>query len=592
MERLIYDRKRTHDCGQLREEHVGDDVVLMGWVQNRRDHGGCVFIDLRDREGVTQVVFDPSDNPDAHKLSGDLRSEWVIGLCGKVRGRGDNANPRLATGKIEVAAYRLEIFSKAKTPPFMIDDSVDTAEDVRLRHRYLDLRRPSLQKIFVMRHKFNQIVRRTLDEFGFLELETPYLIKSTPEGARDYVVPSRVQPGKFFALPQSPQLFKQLFMIAGFDKYFQIVRCFRDEDLRAERQPEFTQIDMEMSFCSPLDVQEVVEEILVRAWKQLLHVDLPRPFMRIPYDESMARFGVDAPDLRFGLELKDLTGAVKDSSFKVFADVVAGGGVVKGINLRGVGELSRKDLDDYAAFAAIYGAKGLAWVRLKEGEWQSPIAKFLSDDEKTAIAQKLDLQVGDVAVFVADKPHITNPALGNLRKHIAKQRKLFDEKEFRFCWVTDFPLFEYDHDTKRYNAAHHPFTAPVVEHRDMMLSDPGRVKAQAYDVVLNGIELGGGSIRIFDSALQQDMFKALGMTQESAERKFGFFMEALQYGTPPHGGLALGVDRIMMLMCGTTSIRDVIAFPKTQKQADLMLDAPSQIDAEQMLELQLKIAKG
>jgi aspartyl-tRNA synthetase len=589
-ERLIFQRSRTHTCGELGQEHIGQEVVLMGWVQSRRDHGGCVFIDLRDRENVTQVVFDPLVSKEAHLLSGDLRSEWVLGVVGEVRSRGDNTNDRLATGAIEVAATRLEVFSKAKTPPFQIENNIDTSEEVRLAYRYLDLRRPCLQKNLMLRHQFNQIVRQTLSGQRFLELETPFLIKSTPEGARDYVVPSRVHRGKFFALPQSPQLFKQLFMVSGFDRYFQIVRCFRDEDLRAERQPEFTQVDLEMSFCSEQDVQNVVEDMLARVWREIKGTELSLPFERISYAESMERFGVDAPDLRFGLELQDISEVVADVDFKVFAQALAGGGIVKAINLRGVGDLSRKDLDGFIDFVKIYGAKGMAWVKVKDGnEWQSPIAKFFSDEIKKSVEDKLDMQPGDVVVFVADQKSVVNAALGNLRKHIAKERALFDAEDYRFCWVTDFPLFEWDAQANRFFAAHHPFTSPHPDHMDKLESEPGQIKALAYDIVLNGIEIGGGSIRIHDFETQQKVFKALGIDDEEARSKFGFLLEALQYGAPPHGGLALGVDRIMMLLCGTDSIRDVIAFPKTQKQTDLMINAPDNIDDEQLTELALRI---
>ncbi len=590
MASLIQQEKRTHRCGSLNESNIGEDVVLMGWVQTRRDHGGCVFIDLRDREGITQIVFDPQNDTGAHGLSGDLRSEWVLGVKGKVRSRGENVNPKIATGAIEIAAAHLEIFSQAETPPFLIEDNIDTSEEVRLKYRYLDLRRGPLQRNLMLRHKFNQIVRNTLDEEGFLELETPFLIKSTPEGARDYVVPSRVHSGKFFALPQSPQMFKQLFMMAGYDRYFQITRCFRDEDLRAERQPEFTQVDMEMSFVSSEDVQDVVETMLSKVFKGLSDIDIPTPFERIDYDDAMSRFGVDAPDLRFGLELVEMTEMVRATDFRVFAEAVEKGGIVKGMNLKGLGDFSRKDLDGFIDFVKIYGAKGMAWVKMKEGgEWQSPIAKFFSPEKQAEMADALNLEPGDVAVFVADSYKVTNAALGNLRKHIGKLKGLAGDKDYRFCWVTNFPLLDWDEDTKRYHAAHHPFTAPRPEDRDKLKNDPAAVKALAYDCVLNGVEIGGGSIRIHEPDVQQDMFRALGIEEEEAQAKFGFLLDALRYGAPPHGGLALGVDRIMMLICGTPSIRDVIAFPKTQKQTDLMLNAPGVIDREQLTELQLRL---
>jgi len=590
VDRLIFERKRTHRCGALRDSDVGKEVVLMGWVHSRRDHGGCVFIDLRDREGLAQVVFDPQIDTGAHGLAGDLRGEWVIGVVGKVRSRGGNVNPKMPTGAVEIAATRLEIFARAKTPPFAIEDDIDTSEDVRLTYRYLDLRRPQLQRNLMLRHRFNQIARRTLDEHGFLELETPYLIKSTPEGARDYVVPSRVHNGKFFALPQSPQLFKQLFMVAGYDRYFQIARCFRDEDLRAERQPEFTQVDIEMSFCEPGDIQLVVEQLLANTWSELTGEKIKTPFERITYDQAMARFGVDAPDLRYGLELVDLTDLARDCGFKVFAETVARGGIVKAINLTGVGELSRKDLDDLGEVTKVFGAKGLANVKVKEGgEWQSPIAKFFDAKQQAAIAARLGLKAGDTAVFVADDRRVVNAALGNLRKHVAKTRNVIPA-EYRFVWVTEFPMFELDAETKRYTPAHHPFTAPHPDDVGKLLTDQGAVKALAYDIVLNGVEIGGGSIRIHDSEVQQKVFEAIGISPEAQRHKFGFLLDALQYGAPPHGGLALGVDRIMMLICGTQSIRDVIAFPKTQRQMDLMLDAPGTIDKEQLDELGIRFA--
>ena len=592
MERLVFERKRTHRCGALREGDIGSEVVLMGWVQSRRDHGGCVFIDLRDREGLTQIVFDPQISPAAHQLAGDVRSEWVIGIVGKVRSRGDNANPKIATGMIEVAVSHLEVFARAKTPPFPIEDGIETAEDVRLSYRFIDLRRPTLQKNLMLRHRFNQIARRVLDAQGFLELETPFLIKSTPEGARDYVVPSRVQPGSFFALPQSPQLLKQLFMVAGFDRYFQIARCFRDEDLRAERQPEFTQVDVEMSFCAPEDVQNVVESLISAVWRELAGVEVKTPIARITWDEAMSRYGVDAPDTRYGLELCDVSDIAKGSGFKVFTDTIAKGGVVKAINITGVGELSRKELDDFTEVVKVFGAKGLAWVKVRDSDWQGPAAKFLDANVQKALTERLKLKTGDVAAFVADEPRVVHAALGNLRKQIAKQKGLIPAGRFDFVWVTDFPLFEWDQELKRYFAAHHPFTAPRPQDRDKLVSDPGSVKALAYDIVLNGVEIGGGSLRIHDPELQQQVLQALGIGPEEQQRKFGFLIDALGYGAPPHGGVALGVDRIMMILCGTPSIRDVIAFPKTQKQTDLMLNAPAPLDRAQLLELGIKAIKA
>ncbi len=589
--RLIHDVKRTHRCGDLRKDDIGNRVTLMGWVQNRRDHGGCVFIDLRDRAGLTQVVFDPQVDAAAHEQAAALRSEWVLGVSGKVRSRGENINPRLDTGEIEIAADSLEIFSPAKTPPFLIEDGIDTAEEIRLKHRYLDLRRPELQSNLIRRNRFNQIVRKTLGDAGFLELETPFLIKSTPEGARDYVVPSRVHPGDFFALPQSPQIFKQLFMVSGFDRYFQIVRCFRDEDLRAERQPEFTQVDLEMSFCAADDVKRIIEAIFVNAWREIAGAELKTPFTNMTWDESMSRFGVDAPDLRFGLELIDLSEAVAGAEFKVFSGALGSGGVVKGINLTGVGDFSRKEMDGLIEFVKVYGAKGMAWAKIKaDGQWQSPIAKFLSPAHRDAITAAMELKPGDIAVFVADSLKVANQSLGNLRKHVAKLRGITKPDDYRFVWVTDFPLMEWDEENKRYTSAHHPFTAPAPGSDELLKSDPTAVKAQAYDLVLNGVEVGGGSIRIHQAAIQAQVFEALGISADEAESKFGFLLEALQYGAPPHGGIALGVDRIMMLLCGTTSIRDVIAFPKTQKQTDLMIDAPSSLAPHQWQELRLRRA--
>jgi aspartyl-tRNA synthetase len=590
LSRFIYDLKRTHYAGSLDESLIGQDVVLMGWVNNRRDHGGCIFIDLRDREGIVQVMFDPKVDGAAHTLAGELRGEFVVAIAGKVLSRGGNVNPRLKTGMLEVAAGRLEIFSRAKTPPFPIEDDIDTSEEVRLTYRYLDLRRPNLQKNLMARHRFNQITRTVLDSRGFLELETPFLIKSTPEGARDYVVPSRVHPGQFFALPQSPQLFKQLFMVSGFDRYFQITRCFRDEDLRAERQPEFTQVDVEMSFCSPQDVQDVTEEILTQVWQELVPSPAPISFARITWDEAMNTYGSDAPDIRFGLKLQDLSSVFAQSGFKVFADVLAHKGMIKAIALGELGELSRKALDDAGEVARRHGANGLAWAKIKaDGTWQSPIAKFLSDQEREAVTALLQLKPGQTVVFVADQPHVVHAALGAVRKHFSKVHALVPANTHAFVWVTDFPLFEWHAEKQIWTSAHHPFTAPYPQDAQYLTSDPGRVRAQAYDITLNGVEIGGGSIRIHDRGEQEAVFAALGIGQKEAQDKFGFLLDALGYGAPPHGGVALGVDRICMQICGTPSIRDVIAFPKTQKQTDLMLNAPAPIDPAQLQELALRL---
>jgi aspartyl-tRNA synthetase len=586
MGKFIFDHARTHRCGSLRESDIGTEVVLMGWVQNRRDHGGCIFIDLRDREGWTQVVFDPQVAGTAHATAGALRPEWVFAVQGTVRGRGDNVNAKLATGAIEVAATAVEILNPAETPPFPLDPSIDTAEETRLKYRFLDLRRAPLQRALQMRHRFNQITRRVLDRHGFLELETPFLVKSTPEGARDYVVPSRVHPGQFYALPQSPQIFKQLFMVSGFDRYFQIARCFRDEDLRADRQPEFTQIDLELSFCAPRDIYAVTEDLLRTLWQELLGVAIATPFRRIPYAEAMARYGVDKPDLRFGLELANITDIAAHCGFKVFQSAAATNGLVMGIAVPGGGALSRRELDGLAEFAAIYGAKGLAWAKVQEGgAWQSPIAKFLGEGEQHAINDRMRAAAGDVVLFVADKPAITHAALGNLRGRLAESMNLVPAVPYAFCWIEDFPLVEWNEDDRRYYAVHHPFTAPLPEDEH----DLATARAAAYDVVLNGVEIGGGSLRIHRSELQQRLFALLGMDADEAEARFGFLLRALRYGAPPHGGIALGADRLLMLLTGATSIRDVIAFPKTQKQSDLMMDAPSPLPAAQLAELKLRV---
>ncbi len=582
--------RRTHHCNEVGTGQIGSEVVLMGWVQRRRDHGGVIFVDLRDREGITQVVFNPLVDEEIHKKAHMIRSEFVLGVRGKVEHRPEGMiNPNLKTGEIEVLVTELKILNMAQTPPFMIENSVDVSEDIRLKHRHIDLRRPELQKNIILRHKAAASVRHYLNANGFLDIETPVLTKSTPEGARDYLVPSRVNLGLFYALPQSPQLFKQLLMIAGFDRYYQIVRCFRDEDLRADRQPEFTQIDIEMSFIGEEDIMNMTEGLVAAVFKDVLDMDLKRPFDRLPYHEAVGRFGLDKPDLRFDLELKDVSDIVEGSGFKVFANVVKKGGIVKALNAKGCSGFTRKETDDLGEFVTVYRAKGLAWIKVKEDSWQSPIAKFFTDAEKEALTERIQMEPGDLVFFVADQPKIVNDALGHLRNHLGKKLGLIDENEFRFVWVTQFPMFEYDETEKRYQALHHPFTAPLDEDFDKLTSDPLSVRSRAYDMVLNGSEIGGGSIRIHDRALQEKVLSGLGMEKAEYEEKFGFLLSALDSGAPPHGGLAFGFDRLVMLLCGQSSIRDVIAFPKTQRAACLLTDAPSTTSREQLLELSLKV---
>ncbi len=582
--------RRTHHCNDLGVDHVGQEVVLMGWVQRRRDHGGVIFIDLRDREGMTQVVFNPEVAPEVHAKAHGLRSEWVLGVRGKVDKRPEGmVNPNLATGAIEVMVSELKILNEAKTPPFQIEENVEVSESIRLKYRHLDLRRPRLQKNIIIRHKASVAVREYLNANGFMDIETPFLTRSTPEGARDYLVPSRVNPGQFYALPQSPQLFKQLLMISGFDRYYQIVRCFRDEDLRADRQPEFTQIDLEMSFVGEEDVMALTEGMIKHLFKAVLDRDLTTPFPRLTYAEAMDRFGLDKPDMRFGLELKDVSDIVAGSGFKVFADVVKKGGIVKALNAKGCIDFSRKEIDDLTNFVAIYRAKGLAWIKVREDAWQSPIAKFFTDEEKAKLAERIDMQPGDLIFFVADKPNVTNEALGHLRNHLGEKLNLIDPNEYNFLWVTHFPMFEYDETEKRYQALHHPFTAPLEEEQALIENDPAAMRSQAYDMVLNGFEVGGGSIRIHQMDLQQKIFDALGIDEQEAQDKFGFLLDALEAGAPPHGGLAFGFDRLVMLLCGESSIRDVIAFPKTQKAACLLTNAPSDAGKAQLDELSIRV---
>ena len=585
--------RRTHSCCELSAADIGQEVILMGWTLRRRDHGGVIFVDLRDREGITQVVFNPDVDQAVHAKAHEIRNEYVLAVRGTVDPRPEGmVNPNLKTGQIEVMVTELKILNTATTPAFLIEDDIEVGEMTRLKFRHLDLRRPRMQKNLIFRHRATTSVRSYLNSKGFLDLETPFLTRSTPEGARDYLVPSRVNPGQFYALPQSPQIFKQLFMISGFDRYYQIVRCFRDEDLRADRQPEFTQIDIEMSFVGEEDVMNLTEGMMATVFKDVLNLAVPTPFARLTYDEAMGRFGLDKPDTRFDLELKDVSDIVAGSGFKVFAEAVAKGGIVKALNAKGCINFSRKEIDDLTDFVSVYRAKGMAWIKVKENEWQSPIAKFFTDDEKQALAERIDMVPGDLVFFVADQPKVVNESLGNLRNHLGQKLKLIDDKEFKFLWVTRFPMFEYDETEKRYQALHHPFTSPLEEDYAKLEDDLLAVKSRAYDLVLNGFEIGGGSIRIHQRELQQKIFKALGMSPESYEDKFGFLLSALDSGAPPHGGIALGVDRLVMLMCGETSIRDVIAFPKTQKAACPLTGAPSTTNREQLEELHLKLRPG
>jgi len=582
--------RRTHHCCHLTSDEIGQEVVLMGWIQRRRDHGGVIFIDLRDREGITQVVFNPLVDEAGHQKAHVLRNEFVIGVTGRVEARPEGMiNPNLITGEIEVLVTELRILNVAQTPPFLIEDQVDVSETVRLQYRHLDLRRSRLQRNMVLRHRAARSVRRYLDELGFLDIETPVLTRSTPEGARDYLVPSRVNPGEFYALPQSPQLFKQLLMISGFDRYYQIVRCFRDEDLRADRQPEFTQIDVEMSFVGEDDIMTMTEGLMAAVFKAVLDKSLEHPFARLTWMEAMDRYGLDKPDVRFGLELTDISDIVAHSQFKVFSGAVAKNGIVKALNAKGCIDFSRKEIDDLTDLTAVYGTKGLAWIKVREDRWQSPIAKFFSEEEKAALTERIDMAPGDLVFFVADTPKITNESLGHLRNHLGRRLNLIDESVFAFTWVTHFPLMEYDATKKRFEALHHPFTAPLEEDYGRLESDPETVRSRAYDLVLNGTEIGGGSIRIHQPLMQAQVFNALGLDREIYERKFGFLLDALNSGAPPHGGIALGFDRLVSILCGEPSIRDVIAFPKTQKAACLLTAAPSTVAKPQLDELSIRV---
>ncbi len=585
---------RSHTCGDLRSEHVGSEVILMGWVGAWRDLGGRRFIDLRDRYGLTQITFGEELDAELSARGKSLRSEWVVAVRGVVEDRvanGGSVNVQIATGAIEVRVTELNVLSESETPPFLIADEVDAREELRLKYRYLDLRRRPLQNHLMARHRFNQAVRTYLDGHGFLELETPFLVRSTPEGARDYVVPSRVHAGTFFALPQSPQIFKQLFMVGGYDKYFQITRCFRDEDLRADRQPEFTQVDMEMSFPTEDRIMTFVEGLIRHVFKAVIDVELDTELERITYAESMRRFGKDAPDLRFGMELAELNDLVADCGFGVFASTVESGGLVKALALTGGAERSRKQIESLQDITKPYGAKGLAWAKVTAEGWQGGISKFFDTGEQAKIAERVGADVGDLLLFVADKASVTNAALGNLRLHLGEELGLRRKGTFKALWITDFPMFdevELDNGQTRWVACHHPFTAPQAEYAVSMEERPGEALAQAYDLVINGHEMGGGSIRIHQREIQERMFRVLGMPEEEQREKFGFLLDAFRFGPPPHGGLALGVDRLVMEMVGASSLRDVIAFPKTNRAQDLMLDAPGRIDQEQFEELYLE----
>ncbi len=582
---------RTHRCAEVENELVGQQVTLMGWVQKRRNLGSLIFIDLRDRSGLMQVVFDePEIGSEGFEKAGELRSEYVVAVVGTVQKRSAAVNENLKTGAIEVLAKELRILSVAQTPPFPIEENSNTKEELRLKYRYLDLRRPDLQRNFMMRSKVAGIVRAFLLEEGFLEIETPILQKSTPEGARDYLVPSRIYPGSFYALPQSPQLFKQLLMCSGYDRYFQIAKCFRDEDLRADRQPEFTQIDMELSFVDVEDIIDVNQRLLARVFKEALDIDIPLPIPRMTWQEAMDRFGSDKPDIRFGMELVNVSEVVADCEFGVFTGAIAAGGTVRGINVKGQGAMPRKKIDKLVEFAKGYGAKGLAYICIGEdGSLKSSFAKFMTEEQMATLVAAMGGENGDLLLFAADRNKIVWEVLGALRCNLAKELALYDESEFAFLWVVDFPQFEWSDDQERFVAMHHPFTMPFEEDIDKLVSDPGAVRAKAYDIVLNGYELGGGSLRIYQSDVQEKMFEALGFTNEEAHERFGFLLDAFSYGVPPHGGLAFGMDRLVMLMMGTTNIRDVIAFPKIKDASCLMTEAPAGVDPKQLEELGIDI---
>lgn len=587
----MFDFRRTHTCGELRRNDLDASVTLSGWVNRRRDHGGLIFIDLRDLFGLTQLVFDPNKNPEAHSKAEKLRGEWVISIKGKVIPRAEGmTNPKLPTGEIEVFVEQIEILSKSKTPPFSVcDEFIDVNEELRLKYRYLDIRRGDVAKKLIIRHKAMLATRKYLDEQGFLEISTPIMGKSTPEGARDYLVPSRVYPGLFYALPQSPQIFKQLLMVSGMDRYFQIAQCFRDEDLRSDRQPEFTQIDLEMSFGTPEDLKPIIEGLIKTLFKTCIDIDIETPFRQLSHQYCMDNYGCDRPDLRFGMKLHSLDAIAKQTTFSVFLDQLRDGGAIKGLCVKGGADISRKSIDEYTDFVGRLGVKGLAWIKFQEGGLNSSIVKFFPEEAQKALIKEMGMEEGDLVFMIADQIGRTNQALDHLRRKIARDRGLIDPHRYEFLWVTEFPLFSWDEEANRLQSEHHPFTSPNFEDMHLIDTEPLKMRSSGYDIVLNGYEIGGGSQRIHNSELQQKIFECLKLTPEELETKFGFFLEALSYGTPPHLGIALGLDRLVMILSQTENIRDVIAFPKTQKASDLMMESPSKVSAEQLKELEIRV---